>query len=687
MRKRKIIFICILITGILVSINAESLVFAQQPEINIVIERIITTDFPNVDAYISIYDRNNLHVSGISAENINLFENDLVIDDFSIMQENNLDIPLSIALLIDTTGSMIEGNPSSLDNVIDAATNFINSLQPHDSVGIISFADEIKVDQPLTTEKSVLIDTLKNIQGVGNSPIYEAVYQGIDMVRNCGEKRIVVLITDGIESGESNYSLEDAISYAIEWQVPVYTVGFGPALVGPNDEISKGSKLDEISLETGAFAQYFQDSSNLQQAFSLINQFLRRVYLLNYTSKLPPTDSTQELTVEFSNVGFSYKDTRSFVPNPVKLNIISPQVGDILSIESIIRVEASSSSKIAQINFYANDKFVQTLSEPAMEESLYEATWDLLELSPGEYDIQIVAIDVIGNKSETNLPVVVREPIRIEFISPIDGEQLVTTPLINVQIDSVLDIALATLKLNNIELATFTDNLYTQEWPAHSIEKGIHRLIIDVIDVQGNNLSKEISVRIGTPPIGSELMDESFVISDESASILRLLMIIFIGGGMLITALLIAIPAMNKNRRPKQREHGLIREKSPAPNNEIANSRQIPNQPKQQHIDTPLILQEISGLAAGKEWPLENAEIRLGRKKDDNDIQLKGANASRRMAVIRKIGNTYLLHPLHPENPVIINDLQVTQQAVLNVGDIIKLGESIFSVITGTSDS
>lgn len=678
--KYRIKTISVLIILVMMLTSAVDLVFAQEQNVSITIERVITTDFPTVEAFVSIYDQDQLQISGLSRENVTLFEDDQLIDDFSFFREVNLETPLAIALLIDTTGSMFEGEPRPLDNVIDAAKEFINTLQPHDSVGIISFSEEITMVQGLTTEKSILFDALDRLEGFGDTPLYDAIYQGIDLVKDSDKRSVVILITDGVESGRSEKSLEEVIDFGAQWKVPIYSIGFGPSIISPQGDIALGSRLDEISHSTGGFDQIFQDSSNLLMAFNNINQFIRRFYHITYTSTLPSSSSDHQLLIELSLAGTTYSDTKTFVPNPLDLEIISPLENELLSIETVVSVDASSTSKIAQVQFMIDNEVVETLSEPTQAENIYEFPWELVNVAPGDYDVQIIAYDVIGNTNQETLSVVVREPIIISIINPADGEQLITIPNIEVELDTILDIASATLKLNDNELATFTDSTFSQQWPAYAFERGLYRLTVDVVDQAGHRASKEINVRVGDMPIGAEFLGE-----DESGFLTQgpLLLLILGGGAILVMLLLIIVPLVTKKHKSKKPS---TKQGKPKPSMAELDQMQVGpdvNQPSQ--TGRSLFLQENYGIAPDTLWPLDKDEIHLGRKRDENDIHLQGAGASRRMAIIRKVGNNFLLHALHPENPVFVNNHPVNQQVLLNPGDRIKMGESVFTVIERTN--
>lgn len=660
-------------------------VFAQEQEISIQIENIITTEFPRVEAHLSLFDLNRVQLSGIGRDNIAIYENDVLIEAFDFFQEINFDQPLAISLLIDTTGSMAVGSPSPLENVVSAAKNFVMGLQPHDSVGVISFSEEVTIEQTLTTEKAYVINALENLVGMGNTSLYDAIYQGVEMVNNSEKKSVVILITDGIESGTSDKSFQEVIDFAALWKVPVYSIGFGSTIISPGGDVAIGSRLDEISSKTGGFDQIFQDSNNIDQAFNTINQYLRKIYSISYTSDLPESNLEHNLKISLSLLGNVYEASVDFIPNPIDLDIVSPSINSLLSIEMPISARVDSMSKISVVQFLLNDVEIGTLDEPTEGGNIFQLDLDLASYDPGDYEVGVVVTDVSGNKKQASIPVSIREPIKIDFTNPTDGQQLLTVPDIEVMIDSVLEIDSATLYLNDNELATFTESTFTQKWPAHAIERGIYRLTLDVTDNNGNRQYEEITIRIGNPPVESELFSDTGVLESENTSFLTFLLLAFGGGAIFLALLLIVIPVFTRKGKlgkssGKQQKKGNIKKAvgQQSQENQISTPQALV---ESQDLGKGLRLQEISGLAPGNTWVLTEGETRFGRKKDDNDIQLKGANASRRMAIIRRVGQDYLLHSLHPENPVFINNQPVAQQMILNQGDQVRMGESLFTVI------
>ena len=91
------------------------------------------------------------------------------------------------------------------------------------------------------------------------------------------------------------------------------------------------------------------------------------------------------------------------------------------------------------------------------------------------------------------------------------------------------------------------------------------------------------------------------------------------------------------------------------------------------------------GPQPGKVFPLEAAEVRLGRS-PTNDIVLAPATISRHHALIRRHGDTYVLEDLQSTNGTYLNGEPVVTRSPLGEGDRIRLGEVMFR-FTGSAEA
>jgi len=651
-KSRKHLIIALGISIIVLMGYSTTSVFAQQG-INLVFDTVVTSAFPNVDAYLSINDENGLPLRGITQDDVQVFEEGIEITDFTIANIQNIQSALSICLLIDTSGSMAYGTPAPLDDAVQAAVDFIGKLRPADEVGVISFNSEVVVKQPLTTEKDIVSDVLYQLVPEGDTALYEAIYQGVGLLQNSVNKKVIILITDGVDSSNSEHGLDEAIQEAKSWHIPIFTIGIGNV---------NQSEMEKIVSQTGGYSQIQADSSTLMASFNAILQILREQYVISYVSNLPADSEFHTLEVNLNYQGEIIKSETTFTPEPISVQILEPQAGVELSIESKIVAQIEGPANIAQVSIFIDDEELAALSYAP-----YEVVWDLRDVEPGTHIISISVLDVLGNKNQETLEVGVRKPIIIEFEQPQSEAVIITSPTITLFVDSVLAIESVAVNIGGETWEVFSTPPYEKQWPVYNVQDGEYTLQAVARDIQGNTATAEIKVYVGEsvkpPAAGITHTSGEITVSDPSGGngtvsggVGSGLWILIVGGSFALF-MAILIPSILRNRRKASKISSIGADHGGS-----------------------LVLVEAQGLNPGVSWPLDKAEIRLGRKRDENDIPLMGLAVSRKMAVIQKIEGQHIIFSVNPQNPIMVNGKLVQQQKVIQPGDTIVMGENTFYV-------
>src|SRR6202142_120194 len=133
------------------------------------------------------------------------------------------DIPISLGIVIDNSGSMREKRAK----VNKAALNLVRASNPQDEVFVVNFSDEFFLDQPFTSKVSLLQAALEKYETRGGTALYDAVVASADELKRHGklQKKILFVVTDG-EDDASRESLEQAVRRLQEENGPtVYTIG------------------------------------------------------------------------------------------------------------------------------------------------------------------------------------------------------------------------------------------------------------------------------------------------------------------------------------------------------------------------------------------------------------------------------------------------------------------------------
>ncbi len=184
---------------------------------------------------------------------------------------------LDISLCMDVSGSMqaMDFKPNRLEAAKDVAAQFING-RPNDRFAIVAFSGESYTLCPLTPDKAVLINQLKDIKfGMieDGTAIGMGLATSVNRLRNSKAKsKVIILVTDGVNN-RGMIGPVTAAEIAVQYGIRVYTIGVGTIGTAPmpvqtvfgtqvqNVQVEIDEKvLKEIAGKTGG--QYFRATDN-----------------------------------------------------------------------------------------------------------------------------------------------------------------------------------------------------------------------------------------------------------------------------------------------------------------------------------------------------------------------------------------------------------------------------------------
>jgi VWFA-related protein len=223
---------------------------------------------------------------------------DLTRDDFQVVEDGvkqtlisfqHTDLPVSIALVVDNSGSMSRKRPS----VNKSALDLIQASNPQDEAFVVNFSDEAYIDQEFTSDVNKLRDGLSHIESRGATALYDAVVASADkLVADAKRpKQVLILITDG-EDNASTLTLEQTIRRVQQLSGPViYSIGL---LFGDDNtraEVRHAHRaLEMLSTETGGMAFFPKSIEQIDQISAEVARDIRNQYTLGYHSTKPTTE-------------------------------------------------------------------------------------------------------------------------------------------------------------------------------------------------------------------------------------------------------------------------------------------------------------------------------------------------------------------------------------------------------------
>ncbi|MGM5488266.1 MAG: vWA domain-containing protein [Nanobdellota archaeon] len=137
---------------------------------------------------------------------------------------------VNAVLALDVSGSMKaeDYSPNRMDAAKIAADTLIDQLKPKDKVGIVVFQSGATTAAYLTSLKERALDKLSSVQARdGRTAIGDGLGLAIDMVTSIpNKKKVVILLSDGVNNA-GVIKPQEAIAYAQENNIQVFTVGMG----------------------------------------------------------------------------------------------------------------------------------------------------------------------------------------------------------------------------------------------------------------------------------------------------------------------------------------------------------------------------------------------------------------------------------------------------------------------------
>jgi Ca-activated chloride channel homolog len=284
----------------------------------------VETNLTNI--FFTAADKNKRFINTLKAEDIRVLEDGQPQQIFTFQQ--NTDLPLSLAILIDTSAS----EERTLPELKFAAQSFLeNVIRPaKDEAAILSFTGETTLEQSFTGSLDrlrravdkvefvppsgyvgggVVVNGTPPISGTnqslaGSTAIWDAIWVTSDeVIRDSAEhtRRAIILLTDGQDTS-SRMKMHEAIEHAQKVDAFIYAIGIGDRYTFNVEE----GTLRKVAERTGGRAFFPSNERDLQEAFAQIQRDLREQYLVAYSPSNKSRDGSYR-RIDIEVVSPTYK--------------------------------------------------------------------------------------------------------------------------------------------------------------------------------------------------------------------------------------------------------------------------------------------------------------------------------------------------------------------------------------------
>lgn len=168
----------------------------------------------------TVTDDDGRFVSGLRKDDFSVYEDG---EPQTVSHFSNDRVPVSLGILLDTSGSMTPEKMSSARAAIDRF--MYDLLGPDDELFLYRFASVPQLVQDWTKDRRVLSRALANLHAGGGTAMYDAIAEAVPIAQSGrNRKKALLVISDGNDTG-SSVGTGELRQMIRESEVLVYAVG------------------------------------------------------------------------------------------------------------------------------------------------------------------------------------------------------------------------------------------------------------------------------------------------------------------------------------------------------------------------------------------------------------------------------------------------------------------------------
>jgi len=233
---------------------------------------------------ITVLDGSGRTIQTLDKDAFRVFEDNVPQTIASFRHE---DLPVSLGILIDSSGSMYDKQTA----VAQTALDLVKLSNPEDETVLIDFSDEALIDQDFTSDIGKLQEGLSYLKADGGTAIYDTLVLAADYLSKNAKhpKQVLLIVTDG-DDDASDATLEEAIRSIQDIDGPVvYCIGllFGEDIDKKESRHAR-SVLEALSEQTGGAAYFPKSVKDVDAIAKEVANDIRTQYTISYHPTKPP---------------------------------------------------------------------------------------------------------------------------------------------------------------------------------------------------------------------------------------------------------------------------------------------------------------------------------------------------------------------------------------------------------------
>lgn len=236
-------------------------------------------DVALVRLLVTVKDANGALIGTLQQDDFRVFDSG--VEQQVAVFEHHTEFPLSIAVLVDTSGSTNRVLESELDSIERFLSALLREGNPADAAALYSFNDEVTQLTSYTRRFQRLRDGLRRVKASAGTSLYDAVYLAAESLEPRQGRHVIVAVTDGGDTTSSK-QFADALRAAHAADAAIYPILVRPIAGEPGRNLGGERALERLATDTGGRVFTPALGAQLDDAFLQILRDLRTQYLLGY---------------------------------------------------------------------------------------------------------------------------------------------------------------------------------------------------------------------------------------------------------------------------------------------------------------------------------------------------------------------------------------------------------------------
>src|SRR5579875_2315700 len=214
---------------------------------------------------VSVRNQSGALITNLNKDDFHLADNG-VPQQISVF-ERNTSLPLSVAVLIDTSGSTQIDLHYEVDSVLRFIPTLLGAGNPEDTFALFSFNWRTSLEVDFSRNQKRAERALHALHGEGGTSLYDAIYLASDSISGREGRHVMVVVTDGGDT-TSYKKYSDALEAAQRADVVLYPVVVVPIEADAGRNLGGEHALATLAASTGGRIFYPEGFDELDAAFT-----------------------------------------------------------------------------------------------------------------------------------------------------------------------------------------------------------------------------------------------------------------------------------------------------------------------------------------------------------------------------------------------------------------------------------